>query len=155
MLPVLFLSDKAAGRRCRVHPRDLKFPPLEYTPPKASAYRQVLSNGVVGFFVEDHDLPLIDISVTIRVGPYLDPAGKEGLAAAVASQLRAGGTARYKAEEFDEEADFLAAEISSSMGRASGSASVNFMSKDIDKALELFFEMLRNPAFQQDRLELL
>ncbi len=136
------------------HPRDLKFPPLEYTPPKASAYRQVFSNGVVGFFVEDHDLPLVDISVTIRVGPYLDPAGKEGLAAAVASQLRAGGTARYKAEEFDEEADFLAAEISSGMGRASGSASVNFMSKDIDKALELFFEMLRNPAFQQDRLEL-
>jgi zinc protease len=136
------------------HPRDLKFLPLEYTPPKASAYRQVFSNGAVGFFVEDHDLPLIDISMTIRVGPYLDPAGKEGLAAAVASQLRAGGTARYKAEEFDEEADFLAAEISSSTGRASGSASVNFMSKDIDKALELFFEMLRNPAFQQDRLEL-
>ena len=136
------------------HPRDLKFPPLEYTPPKASAYRQVFSNGAVGFFVEDHDLPLVNISVTIRVGPYLDPAGKEGLAAAVASQLRAGGTARYKAEEFDEEADFLAADISSSMGRASGSASVNFMSKDIDKALELFFEMLRNPAFQQDRLDL-
>ena len=28
------------------------------------------------------------------------------------------------------------------------------MSKDTDKALELFFEMLRNPAFQQDRLDL-
>lgn len=136
------------------HPRDLKYPPLQYSPPKASAYRHVLSNGVVGFFVEDHDLPLVNISATIRVGPYLDPAGKEGLAAAVASQLRAGGTARYKAEEFDEEADFLAAEISSGMGRAFGSASVNFMSKDIDKALELFFEMLRNPVFQQDRLDL-
>ena len=45
-------------------------------------------------------------------------------------------------------------EISSSIGRTSGSASVNFMSKDVDKALELFFDMLRNPAFQQDRLEL-
>ena len=136
------------------HPRDLKFPPLEYAPPKASAYRQVFSNGAVGFFVEDHDLPLIDISVTIRVGPYLDPAGKEGLAAAVASQLRAGGTVRYKAEEFDEEADFLAAEISSSLGRTAGSAAANFMSKDMDKCLELFFEMLRNPAFQQDRWDL-
>jgi predicted Zn-dependent peptidase len=28
------------------------------------------------------------------------------------------------------------------------------MSKDIDKALDLFFEMLRDPAFQQDRLDL-
>lgn len=136
------------------HPRDLKFQPLQYAPPKASAYRQVLSNGVVGYFVEDHDLPLVNVSVTIRTGPYLEPAGKEGLTAAVASQLRAGGTARYKAEDFDEEADFLAAQISSSMGRTSASASVNFMSKDIDKALELFFEMLRHPAFQQDRLDL-
>jgi zinc protease len=136
------------------HPRDLRYPALEYSPPKASVYRHVLGNGVVGFFVEDHDLPLVNISITIRVGPYLDPAGKEGLAAAVASQLRAGGTARYKAEEFDEEADFLAAAISSGMGRTSGSASINFMAKDLDKALELFFEMLRNPVFQQDRLEL-
>jgi len=136
------------------HPRDLKFQPLQYAPPKASAYRQVLGNGVTGYFVEDHDLPLVSISITIRVGPYLDPAGKEGLAGAVASQLRTGGTAHYKAEDFDEEADFLAAQISSGMGRTSGSASINFMAKDIDKALELFFEMLRNPAFQQDRLDL-
>jgi zinc protease len=144
------------GSRTQIpaHPRDLQFQPLQYTPPKASAYRQVLTNGAVGFFVEDHDLPLVNISVTIRMGPYLDPAGKEGLAAAVASQLRAGGTARCKAEDFDEEADFLAAQISSSMGRTSGNASVNFMSKDADKALELFFDMLRNPAFQQDRLDL-
>jgi zinc protease len=137
------------------HPRDLKYPQLQYSPPKASAYRHVLSNGVAGYFVEDHDLPLINVSITIRAGAYLDPAGKEGLAATVANQMRAGGTAHYKAEDFDEEVDFLAAEISSAMGRASGGASANFMSKDTDKALDLFFDMLRNPAFQQDRLDLL
>jgi predicted Zn-dependent peptidase len=136
------------------HPRELKYPALEYAPPKASVYRQVLNNGVVGYFVEDHDLPLINISVTVRVGPYLDPIDKEGLAGATANQMRAGGTARYKAEDYDEEVDFLAAQISSSMGRTSASASANFMSKDTDKALDLFFEMLRNPAFQQDRLDL-
>jgi zinc protease len=136
------------------HPRDLQYPPLQYSPPKASAYRHVLSNGVAGYFVEDHDLPLINVSITIREGTYLDPAGKEGLAATVANQLRAGGTTHYKAEDFDEEVDFLAAEISSAVGRASGGASANFMSKDTDKALDLFFDMLRNPAFQQDRLDL-
>ncbi len=149
-----FAFGQTGQPKIPAHPRDLKFQPLRYTPPKASAYRQVLGNGVAGYFVEDHDLPLVNISITIRVGPYLDPAGKEGLAAAVASQLRAGGTARYKAEDFDEEADFLAAQISSGMGRTSASASINFMAKDTDKALELFFEMLRNPAFRQDRLDL-
>src|SRR5438552_5648861 len=34
------------------HPRDLKYPKLDYSPPKSAAYRQVLSNGVVGYFVE-------------------------------------------------------------------------------------------------------
>jgi predicted Zn-dependent peptidase len=136
------------------HPRELKYPKLDFTPPKAAAHRQVLGNGVVGYFVEDHDLPLTNISLTIRVGAYLDPQGKEGLAGAVGSQLRAGGTSHYKAEDFDEEADFLAASISSFIGGTSGSASVNFLSKDVDKALDLFFDMLKNPAFQQDRLDL-
>jgi zinc protease len=136
------------------NPRDLKFPPLEFQPPKAAAYRQVLANGVVGYFVEDHELPLVNISVTVRTGSYLDPAGKPGLAAGVGSLMRSGGTERYKAEDFDEEADFLAANISSSIGPTEGSASVNFLAKDADKALELFFEMLRNPVFRQDRLDL-
>ncbi len=136
------------------HPRELKYPRLDFTPPKASAYRQVMNNGVVGYFVEDHDLPLTNVSITIRAGSYLDPAGKEGLAAAVGSQVRTGGTTRYRADDFDEEADFLAANISSFIGGTSGSASVNFLSKDADKALDLFFDMLENPAFQQDRLDL-
>jgi zinc protease len=150
----LILDAKQRQAQIPSNPRELKYPKLEYTPPKASSYRQVLSSGSVGFFVEDHDLPLINISVLVRAGSYLDPAGKEGLASAVGSQLRAGGTRKYSAEQFDEEADFLAANISSSLGATSGAASVNFLAKDTDKALELFFDMLRNPVFQQDRLEL-
>ena len=149
------ISFSQKPRTIPAHPNDLKFSRLDYSPPKASAYRQVLNNGVVGYFVEDHDLPLVNVSVTVRVGSYLDPTGKEGLASAVGSQLRSGGTTRYKAEDFDEEADFLAATLSSFVGSTSGSASVNFLSKDADKALDLFFDMLKNPAFQQDRLDLL
>jgi predicted Zn-dependent peptidase len=154
---LLFAATPVPGQQKETippHPRELKYPILDYAAPKASAYRQQLSNGVVGYFVEDHELPLTNISITIRVGAYLDPAGKEGLASAVGSQLRAGGTTHYKADQFDEEADFLAASISSGVGPTSGAASVNCLSKDIDKALELFMDMLRNPAFQQDRLDL-
>ena len=150
---VLF-GQAAPAPQIPPHPRALKFQPLEYTPPKASAYRHVLENGTVGYFVEDHDLPLVNVSILIRTGSYLDPAGKEGLASATASQLRSGGTAHLSAMAFDEEVDFLAAEIGSAAGATSGSASANFMAKDADRALELFFDMLRNPAFQQDQLDL-
>ena len=38
---------------------------------------------MVGFFVEDHDLPLVNISLIIRAGSYLDPDEKRGLTSAV------------------------------------------------------------------------
>jgi zinc protease len=136
------------------NPRELKFQPLQYAPPKAAAYRQEFNDGAVGFFVEDHDLPLVNVSILIHMGAFLDPAGKEGLAFATANQLRSGGTTHLKADAFDEEADFLAASIRSDAGATSGNASANFMAKDVDKALALFFDMLRNPAFQQDQLDL-
>lgn len=136
------------------NPRDLKFAPLNFTPPKAEKYRHVLSNGVVAFLVEDHDLPLINVSLTIRTGEYLDPAGKEGLVALTGGQMRAGGTTTKKAEEFDEAADFLAAQISSSIGETQGNANLNCLTKNVDEGLKLFFDMLQNPGFQADRLAL-
>lgn len=136
------------------HPRDLKFEPLTFTPPDAAKHRRVLKNKVPAYMVEDHDLPLVTVMVMVRAGGYLDPKGKEGLAAAVGSQMRAGGSGALSAEAFDEEADFLAANISMGLGPTSGSASVNFLAKDADKALDLFFGMLRQPAFQQDRFDL-
>lgn len=136
------------------HPRELKFEPLSFTPPEAAKHRRVLKNKVPAYMVEDHDLPLVTVTVLVRGGSYLDPKGKEGLASAVGSQMRAGGAGAYSAEQFDEEADFLAANIGMGLGPTSGSASVNFLAKDADKALDLFFDMLRKPAFQQDRFDL-
>src|SRR5215208_2530025 len=136
------------------HPRELKYTPLTYAPPKRDKYRHVLSNGVVVYAVEDHDLPLVNISTLVRTGSYLDPAGKEGLAALVGSQMRAGGTQKMTAEQFDEAADFLAAQISSGVGSTQGSANLNLLAKDVDKGLGLYFDMLRTPAFQEDRLKL-
>ena len=136
------------------HPRELSFDPLSYTAPERSEYRRVLSNGVVGYFVEDHDLPLVSVRVLIRGGEYLEPEDKIGLASAVGSQLRAGGTERLAPNAFDEEVAFLAANMATTIGGTTGSASVDFLAKDADAALALFFEMLRTPRFQQDRLDL-
>lgn len=56
------------------HPRELKYAPLEYTPPKRDKYRHVLSNGAVAYLVEDHDLPLVNVSALVRTGTYLEPS---------------------------------------------------------------------------------
>lgn len=137
-----------------VHPNDLKYPTLTFNPPKQEKYRHTLSNGVVAYLVEDHDLPLVSVSLLVRTGGYLEPPGKEGLAALVGSQMRAGGTTSKSAESFDEAADFLAAQISSFIGDTQGGASLNCLTKDVDEGLALFFDMLKNPGFAQDRIAL-
>ncbi|MEJ7713025.1 MAG: pitrilysin family protein [Pyrinomonadaceae bacterium] len=136
------------------HPSQLKFQTLDYTPPKRDKYRHVLSNGAVAYLVEDHDLPLVNVSVMVRTGSYLEPVGKEGLAALTGGQMRSGGTLGKTAEQFDEAADFLAAFISSGIGGTQGSAGLNCLAKDVDQGLGLLFEMLKSPGFQADRLTL-
>ena len=136
------------------HPRELTFAPLEFEPPVSVRHRHTLSNGVVVFVVEDHALPLVSVSVTVRTGSYLDPEGREGLASVTGSQMRAGGAGSRSAADFDEEAAFLAAQIGSSIGSTAGGASFNSLTKDLDAAMDLFFDMLRRPRFEESRLEL-
>ena len=155
----LFLSLSAAAvvtqaQDIPAHPRELKYATLTFTPPKREPLRHVLSNGVIAYLVEDHDLPLVNVSTLVRTGSYLDPAGKEGLAALTGSQIRIGGTTSKSAEEFDEAIAFLAANINSSIGPLQGNASLNLLAKDIDQGLGLYFDMLKNPAFQEDRIKL-
>jgi predicted Zn-dependent peptidase len=136
------------------HPRELKFAPLPYTPPKPADYRHKLSNGAVAFLVEDHDFPLVNISVVVRTGEYLEPEGKTGLASLTGSQVRSGGTKAKPPAEFDEEAAFLAANISSGIGDVEGSANLNSLKSNLDQSLALFIEMLRTPGFDAARFQL-
>src|SRR5688572_16800659 len=152
LLPVavLLLADDPIAR----HPRELKFPPRDYQPPKAASYRHQLSSGATAFLVEDHVLPLIQVSVMIRTGEYLEPEGKTGLAQLTGAQIRSGGTKSKPPAVFDEEAAFLAAQIGSSIADVNGQASLNCLKKDIDAGLALFVDMLRNPGFAEERLQL-
>jgi predicted Zn-dependent peptidase len=136
------------------HPRLLKFEPLNYEPPKAERHRHVLSNGAAVYLVEDHVFPLVTVAVTIRTGQYLDPPDKIGVAAMTGEQIRSGGTEKRKPRDFDEEVDFLAANITSAIGDTQGSASLNCLSRNLDAALDLFFEMLRTPGFDPEQISL-
>ena len=144
----------ASAQPIPAHPRDLRFEPLVFDPPGAPSHRHVLSNGVVAFVVPDHTLPLVTVSVLVRTGDYLEPPDKTGLASLVGSQMRAGGTERLAPGDFDEELAFLAANVRAGIDGTMGSASMDCLTKDLDQTLDLFFEMLRSPRFDADRLDL-
>jgi len=148
------LALTAAGQSIPDHPDKLSFKPINFTVPRASDYRVPLKNGMVSYVAEDRTLPLVNISILVRVGSYLEPAGKEGLAALTGSMIRRGGTKTLTAEQLDEKLDFLAAQASTGIGDTQGSAGLNCLADNLDESLRIFAEMLREPRFQEDRLAL-
>ena len=135
-------------------PEKLSFPPLAFEPPDPAKFRHELPGGVVAFLVPDHELPLVKVRFSFRGGTYLDPQGKEGLSAAMGSMLRRGGAGELAAASFDEEVDFLAAQMGSGVGEYELTASLDTLSKNLERSLELFVDMLRRPRFQADRFAL-
>ena len=151
---VSFSGFVVVAQSVPTHPRELTFEDLSFEPPDAAAHRRELSNDVVMYVVPDHSLPLVTVSIMVRTGGYLDPVGKPGVASLTGSQMRAGGTTSLTPAGYDEEAAFLAANISSSIGDTSGRATVNSLTKDLDASLDLLFDMLRHPGFDVARLDL-
>ncbi len=133
-------------------PRTMTFEPVEFSPPEPE--RVVLDNGLVVYLLEDHELPLVTITATMRTGSWLDPADKVGLAAMTGAVMRAGGGGGLSAEQVDAELDQFAGDVHIGIGRQSGSASLDVLSKDLDRGLEIFAGLIRSPAFEPARLEL-
>jgi predicted Zn-dependent peptidase len=135
-------------------PEKLVFPPLTYAPPDPAEYRVELNSGPVAYVIEDRELPLVNIVILVRTGQYLEPVEKLGLADLAGSLLVRGGIASKPAEELEERLDFLAAEMSSSVGETQGSVRLNLLSKDLDEGLGILREVLTAPRYQEDRLRL-
>jgi zinc protease len=149
LAPVL---NVCAGDVALGDPRQMKFKPVEFTPPDAD--RIVLENGMVVYLLEDHELPLISVSATLRTGGWLDPTDKVGLAAVTGSVMRTGGGGGLSSEQVDEELEQVAASLSISIARQSGSASLDVLAKDFKKGLAILAGLVRRPAFEPARLEL-
>lgn len=148
-IPVL---AACAGDFALGDPRQMTFKTVEFTPPDAD--RVVLNNGMVVYLLEDHELPLVSMTATIRTGSWLDPAEKIGLASLTGSTMRSGGGGGLSAERVDEDLEQFAGAVGISIGRQSGSASLDVLSKDLKRGLQIFAGLIRTPAFEPARVEL-
>ena len=135
-------------------PEDLSFAPLEFDPPSASEFRSELPGGIPVYMAPSSEFPLISLTMTFRGGEYLVDEEDTGLAAALGTMLRTGGTLTNSPEQVDEDLDFLATIASTSVARTTSTASMNCLAANFDESLMLFMEMLQSPAYDADRLEL-
>ncbi|MDO8140043.1 MAG: pitrilysin family protein [Candidatus Brocadiales bacterium] len=129
-----------------------KFKPLNFVPPKVD--RVVLENGMILYLLEDHDLPIFNITARIRTGAIYEPSEKAGLASLTGYVMRSGGTVSMPDDKMNEELEFMAASVETSIERESGSASLSTLKKDIDKGLKIFADVLMNPAFPEDKIRM-
>ena len=129
-----------------------KFKPLNFVPPKVD--RVVLENGMILYLLEDHDLPIFNITARIRTGAIYEPQEKAGLASLTGFVMRSGGTVSMPADKMNEELEFMAASVETAIDRESGSANLSTLRKDIDKSLKIFADVLMNPAFPEDKIRM-
>ena len=98
---------------------------------------------MVVYLLEDHELPLVNVTATMRTGGWLEPQDKIGLAALTGSVMRSGGGGSFTAEQIDEELEQYAIDIGISMSRQSGSASLDVLRKELGRGLRIFASLLR------------
>ena len=135
-------------------PEKLSFPPFKYEPPVPDNFRVQLKSGPVAYIVPDHERPLVNLTIYVRTGTYLETAGKEGLAELTGWLLTHGGAGTNSADQLQERLAFLAANLGANIGDTEGTVSLNLLSKDLDEGLGILRDVLYAPRFQDDKIAL-
>jgi len=150
---MLCFAGSGCAQKYAQHYKEIKYPKLrDIEVPKVE--QVTLSNGMQLFLLEDHELPLISVSARIRTGSIYEPADKIGLAAITGTVMRTGGTIGKTGDEIDEQLEQIAASVETGIGLNSGYASMGVLKEDIDTGLAILADVLMNPAFREDKIEL-
>lgn len=154
LIPLIFSALTACSGilngRGLADPSDLEFKSIRFSPPEPE--RVVLKNGMVVYLLEDHELPLINMSALIRTGSVYEPPDLAGLAALTGTVMRTGGTNKTSSDEIDQKLDLIGAALNVSIAGERGSASLSVLKKDFDIGLDILSQVMMEPAFEAEKL---
>jgi zinc protease len=116
---------------------------------KLPAYQKfTLKNGLTVYLMEQHDVPMINVSVILPAGAIYD-GEKSGLASLTAAALK-HGTRNFPKAKLDEELDFIGATINTYASKEAAGMNAQFAAKDKEKVLSMVNELLTAPVFDTD-----
>jgi len=127
----------------RTQPKSGPSPVIKIKKPEAFT----LPNGLKVMVVENHKLPRVSFSLNIDNTPYTEGT-KKGVAD-LTSNLIGNGSVKISKDAFNEEIDFLGADLNFYSSGASGSS----LSKYSGRILELMAEGALNPKFTQEEFD--
>ena len=151
VLAVSFGSSVFAGNAPkRPHPSKLSFPSLKVTTPQVTDVS--LADGLEGFLVEDHEIPVVDIVLLVKT--YFPDRAKYGLNDMAQWVIRNGGSAAWPGDKLNDELEYLAARIEVYGDNLSTIISVNCLKKDLPRILDIFADLVMNPTFSDEKVEM-
>lgn len=106
--------------------------------------KKVLGNGLTIMVVEDHRLPIAEVSLVLKNGSASDPYGLAGLNHLTAAMLKEG-TKSKTALELAEAFSNLGTEVSISVSKDMTQISAAILSSKIDETVGLIADMTRYP----------
>ena len=134
------------------NPRTMAFPELNFQIPKAE--RVVLECGMPGYLLRDTELPIINMTAMVRVGSVYEPTAKTGLSGMLGTVMRSGGAGGMAPEKMDDELEFMASAVESSIGSDMGTVSLSSLKKNFSRTLQIFSHVLLRPDLSEKRIEM-
>ncbi|HET6565497.1 MAG TPA: pitrilysin family protein, partial [Xanthomonadales bacterium] len=111
-----------------------------------------LSNGIAVTAIQDDEVPLVNFSLIIPGGAWLDDADQYGAALGVANMLMQG-TARRTPAELEEAIGLLGSSISFTADREQLYLSGTSLQRNLDQTLALVQEILLEPRWDEAEFE--
>jgi len=116
-----------------------------------NVHKTILPNGLMLLHSENHNLPIVTVTLIIKSGQIHEPKEKAGLANLTA-ELLTEGTKSRTSRDISEATDFIGASLDASTGNDYTTVSLSVLKKDVRKGFELFSDILLHPSFPEEEL---
>lgn len=114
--------------------------------------RRQLANGLDVVIVEHHELPVVTMNMLVKSGSAANPQNRSGLASFTADLLDEG-TKKRSALEISNTLTDIGARLTTSADWDTSSTTLTTLTRHLDHALEVYADVVTNPAFQEDELK--
>jgi zinc protease len=110
--------------------------------------KATLSNGLKIVLAERHSAPLVNFSLLVDSGYAADPPATPGIAS-FAQRMLEEGTPTRDSLKIGEELDSLSANFAAGANLDSATVTLNTLKINMDRALEIYGDLILHPAFPQ------
>ncbi|GAB2521003.1 M16 family metallopeptidase [Spirosoma aerophilum] len=110
-----------------------------------------LKNGMTVYLMEQHEVPLINVSAVFDAGAIQD-GNRYGLASMTADALLFG-SAKYTKAQLEEKTEYVGASVDTYAGKEVAKLTASFAVKDQDLLFDIIQDVITKPTFDQGEFD--